>query len=253
MPESDKAIQARLIQALPDIPRWVETRSILLSGRCKVLGLEDESEGLSFVVRDTASESIYVSIVGRPAQSAIAEAVSHGHNEGEVLAVPENRSHVAAALGGWRSVNAVLHTLGDAARMPEVPEGLVRLLPELDAVDLESLPPDLRSELEDAIETSSVCAAFVGGRPVAFCYVGARTESLWDVSIDTLEEHRRRGHAARCVAFMVERMRREGRRPIWNTVASNSASLGLAAKLGFVPVDEMVVFLPPANWSGEPG
>lgn len=76
MPEPDKAIQARLIQTLPDIPRWVETRSILLSGRCEVLGLEDESEGLSFVVRDTASESIYISIVGRPAQC--------GYRAGEV-------------------------------------------------------------------------------------------------------------------------------------------------------------------------
>lgn len=251
MPGPDKAIQARLVRTLPDIPRWVETRSILLSGHCEVLGLEDGGAGLSFVVRDTASESIYVCVVGCPAESAIAEAVSHGHNEGEVLAVPENRAHVAAALGGWRSVNTVLHTLGNTPRMPEVSEGSVRLLPSLDGVDLESLPPDLRSELEDAIETSPVCAAYVGGHPVSFCYVGARTESLWDVSIDTLEEHRRRGHAARCVAFMVEHMQREGRRPIWNAVASNTASLGLAARLGFVPVDEIAVFLPPANWSGE--
>lgn len=80
--------------------------------------------------------------------------------------------------------------------------------------------------------------------------MGSRTESLWDVSIDTLEEHRRQGHAARCVAFMVEHMQREGRRPIWNAVKSNAASLALAARLGFVPVDEMVVFLPPVNWSG---
>lgn len=250
MPGFDKAIQGRLVRALPDIPRWVETRSILLSGHCEVLGLEDAGEGLSFVVRDTETSSIYVSVVGRPAQSAIAEAVSYGHNEGEVLAVPENYSHVAAALGDWRIVKTVLHALGESPRMPEVPEGSVRLLPSLDAVDLESLPPDLRSELEDAIETSPVSAAYVGGHPVAFCYVGARTESLWDVSIDTLEGYRRRGHAARCVAFMVEHMQREGRRPIWNATASNAASLGLAAKLGFVPVDEMVVFLPPANWSG---
>lgn len=251
MPGPDKAIQARLVRALPDIPRWIETRSILLSGHCEVLGLEDGGEGLSFVVRDTGTSSIYASVVGRPAESAIAEAVSYGQNEGEVLAVPENRSHVAAALEGWRSVNTVLHTLGDTPRMPEVPEGSVRLLPSLDVVDLGSLPPDLRAELEDAMETSPVCAAYAGGRPVAFCYVGARTESLWDVSIDTLEEHRRRGHAARCVAFMVEHMQRECWRPVWNAVASNAASLGLAAKLGFVPVDEMVVFLPPANRSGE--
>ncbi|HEX2729847.1 MAG TPA: hypothetical protein VHM16_08825 [Rubrobacteraceae bacterium] len=96
----------------------------------------------------------------------------------------------------------MLHTLGDP-RMPEVPEGLVRLLPSLDAVDLESLPQDLRSELEEAIQMSPVSA---GGRPVTFRYAGARPESLWDVCIDTLEEHRRQRHAARCVALMVEHL-----------------------------------------------
>lgn len=93
--------------------------------------------------------------------------------------------------------------------MPEVPEDSVRLLPSLDGLDLAPLPPDLRSELEDAIEVAPVCAAYADGCPVAFCYVGARTESLWDVSRDTLEGYRRRGYAARCVAFMVEHQQRE--------------------------------------------
>ena len=37
-------------------------------------------------------------------------------------------------------------------------------------------------------------------------------------------------------------MRREGREPVWGALASNTPSLRLAAKLGFVPVDEIVVF-----------
>lgn len=162
MPEPGKAIYARILRTLPDIARWVKTRSILLSGHCEVLGLKDGEE-LSFVVRDTAADEIYVSVVGRPAACAIVKAVSQGQNEGEVLAVPENSSHVAAALGDWRIVDTVLHTLGDTARMLEVPEGSVCLLPSLDGVDLESLPPDLRSELEDAVETSPVCAAYADG------------------------------------------------------------------------------------------
>ena len=75
-------------------------------------------------------------------------------------------------------------------------------LSELDSVD--GLPPGLRAELEIASRRSPVAASFVGGHPVSFCNAAAQTESLWDVSIDTLEEFRTRGHAARCVAFVIE-------------------------------------------------
>ena len=222
----------------------------MLSGRCEVLGL-DEKEELSFVVRESGTDSVYASVVGRPAEGAIAEAVARGRKGGEVLAVTENRSHVAAVLQGWRDVNAVLHTLGDDPRLPDVPEGSVRLIPSLEMVDLESLPPDLRSELEDAARISPIAAAFVGGHPVSFCYAGSQTESLWDVSIDTLDEHRNRGHAGRCVAYMIEHMRQRGKQPVWGAEETNAPSLALAAKLGFVPVDELVVFHAPANRPGE--
>jgi GNAT superfamily N-acetyltransferase len=241
----DKATLDRLLRALPDVPRWVETRSMLLSGRCEVSGLAQEGE-LSFVVRDTGAGAGYASVVGRPDRDAITEAVAHYSEEGEVLAVPENRAHAAAALPGWRCVSTVLHDLGDALRMPDVPEGSARLLPAEEVLDLD-LPQDLRSELRAAVGMSPVAVAFDGDRPVAFCYAASLTEGLWDVSIDTLEGHRRRGHAARCVALLDEHMRRERRRPVWNAATSNAASLGLAARLGFVPVDEMVVFLPPRN------
>ena len=62
--------------------------------------------------------------------------------------------------------------------------------------------------------------------------------------IDTLEGFRNRGHAARCVAFMVEYMKGKDLRPVWGTEEWNRASLGLAAKLGFVPVDSLLVFHP---------
>jgi RimJ/RimL family protein N-acetyltransferase len=65
---------------------------------------------------------------------------------------------------------------------------------------------------------------------------------LWDVSIDTLEEHRGRSLGAAAVRFMIEYMRGEGRDPVWGALESNRASLRLAAKLGFVPVDRIVVF-----------
>ena len=35
-----KATLGRLARVLPDVPRWVETRLMLHSGRCEVFGLE---------------------------------------------------------------------------------------------------------------------------------------------------------------------------------------------------------------------
>ena len=82
-------------------------------------------------------------------------------------------------------------------------------------------------------------------RPAAFCYAGAVTESLWDVSIDTLEPYRRQGYATRCAAFVIEQMRAAGKEPVWGSLFSNVASAQLAARLGFVPVDTIVVFARP--------
>jgi GNAT superfamily N-acetyltransferase len=219
---------------------------MLLSGKCEVLGLE-EGGGLSFVVREPGADPAYASVVGRPSEDAIARAVADAREGGEVLAAPESRSYVAAVLRGWSSVNAVLHTLGDALRLPPASEGSVRLTSSLEALESGSLPPGLRSELEDAVESSPVAAAFVDGRAVSFCYAGAQTEGLWDVSIDTLDEYRNRGHAGRCAAYMIEHMRRKGKRPVWDAEETNWASLALASKLGFVPVDELVVFHAPTD------
>ena len=80
------------------------------------------------------------------------------------------------------------------------------------------------------------------GRPVSFCYPVWRTETLWDVSIDTLESHRRRGFAAHVAGFMIDRMLEDGREPVWGAMASNEATLRLGRGLGFTPAAEIVVF-----------
>lgn len=217
---------------------------MLFSGDCEIFGLKEDQKP-QFVARETGQDPAYASVVGHPTREAIAEAIGRGRKVGEVLAVPENRSHVAAALRGWGSVTAPLHILGEAPCLPNVPEGSVRLVSSLEMVDMESLPPDLHYELKDAVRISPIAATFADGRPVSFCYAGSKTESLWDVSIDTLEGFRNQGYAARCVAFMIRYLRLVGKQPVWCAEETNEASLGLAAKLGFVPVDELVVLHPP--------
>jgi RimJ/RimL family protein N-acetyltransferase len=41
---------------------------------------------------------------------------------------------------------------------------------------------------------------------------------------------------------MIAQMKNRGRSPVWGSVVSNIPSMRLAEKLGFVPVDRLIVF-----------
>jgi GNAT superfamily N-acetyltransferase len=226
---------------LPDLPRWVETRSILLAGRGEVLGLS--LHPLACAVADPAFGSAIV--VGRPPYDVIGEAMALAGPHGSVMAPRESRDWVAGALPELELERALLHVMGTEPSLPQLAPGDVGELgaEEIAALDL---PGELREELrEAAAEGVRIAAALAGGSPVAFCYAGSVTESLWDISIDTLEPWRRRGYAARAVAFEVARFETLGKRPVWGALESNEASRGLARKLGFVPTDEIWVFTAP--------
>ncbi|MGQ9427658.1 GNAT family N-acetyltransferase [Gilvimarinus sp. F26214L] len=76
---------------------------------------------------------------------------------------------------------------------------------------------------------------------MAFAYVASETESLWDVSIDTIQSHRRRGYAAAAVLYLMRKMRAEGKSAVWGALESNRASASLARRLGFVENDGLWV------------
>lgn len=224
----------KLAMALPDIPRWVETRAMLLSNQCEIFGLKEVGE-LSFVVSSTKTKLI--SIVGHPDKNAI-ETVARNNNQGEILTPPESSNHVAEILPDWTPKVALLHLLGDTLHLPHIPEGAVRLLApeEIDFITL--LPSQLKAELKIASETP-IAVTVVDNRPVSFCYAASQTESLWDISIDTLADHRNRSYAAMSVAFMIDYMSKQGKQPVWGAEELNVPSMRLAAKLGFVPMDQI--------------
>jgi hypothetical protein len=141
----------------------------------------------------------------------------------------------------WRAERMIVHRLDPAAGASPLDHSTnVRLLSGDDPLD--HLPPGLRHEMTQAQEFAPVAAVFVDGRAASFCYPCWTTETLWDVSIDTLEAYRGRALAAQAVRLMVAHMRRRGREPVWCALESNGPSLRLAARLGFVPIDEFVVF-----------
>jgi RimJ/RimL family protein N-acetyltransferase len=227
---------------LPDIPRWVEARALLLSGECEIFGLA-ETPRLSVAVRDPSTGSVIV--VGRPSRAALAAATDGIMHDGNVIAMLDDAGWLAETLPGWPRTRAILHLLRDSSRLPP-PCSNVRFL-DPSTIEQIAIPDQLRRELRFGAEDSAIMTTFVDDQPVAFCYAGSITESLWDVSIDTLPQHRRRGYAALCAAHMIRHMTAQGKQPVWGAVAENLASWRLAQKIGFAPVDEIALFEPPTT------
>jgi RimJ/RimL family protein N-acetyltransferase len=231
-----------LAALLPDLPRWVEARDLLLGGACDVFGLRETPE-LSCLVRDASTESVFV--IGSPDFEAIRASVRANVRGGEVIAPLSEEARIAEALPGWRAGRILVHLLGDAPRLPSLQGHEVRFLRAADVGRLDA-PADIVDELTSAAENSPVAATFVEQRAVSFCYAASTTETLWDISIDTLPEFQRHGHAALCVTRVIEHMRTLAKEPVWCSVQTNVPSWRLAAKLGFVVVDELVIFESPA-------
>jgi GNAT superfamily N-acetyltransferase len=234
-------VMESFLTTIPDIPRWVEARSMVISGRGRVLCVEAASiaSGVPSGVIVQADARL-AAVIGQPGASAIHEAAGLAD---ELLAVPENAAWIAQALPDWRSESATLHVLAEPGRLPDVPDGSVRLLAPGELDTIPGMTAELHEELASEIRAGTpIAAALLDARPVAFCYAGPVTEAWWDVSIDTLAPYRRQGHAARCATYMIRRMAEAGKRPIWGAAASNPPSALLAARLGFVAVDTLVVF-----------
>jgi GNAT superfamily N-acetyltransferase len=204
---------------------------MLLTGRAELFGAREGAGRWDFVALHRPSG--LASIIGAPPAEAIDEALVYAQ---EVI----SPTGFALERPGWQGERAVLHTLHRRIR-PQDGAGVAVEFLDPAAIATCPIPDDLREELMGAARFSPIAAALFEGQPVSFCY-GVLTESLWDVSIDTLDGFRRQGFAAACADFMIEAMSAQGKRPVWGALESNVASLRLAIKLGFAPVDELIVY-----------
>ncbi len=244
-----------------DEPRWIDTRGMLLSGRARVHADPARVEaGVIVVVPDSA----LASVVGHPDPALIASVVASLSGDVNVLAQMEDAHHVGGALAGWRRSRALIHVLPAIGSWEHEREPNTRVFTAESAPQLDHVPEGTRRELLDALRgrtvsrfvpgalphagplahpvTVPMAAVWADGRPVSFCYPVWQTETLWDVSIETLDAYRRRGYAARAARTMIRYMRRRGRAPVWGALDTNPASRALAATLGFVENAGIAVF-----------
>lgn len=205
-----------MIADLPDEPRWVEAHGIAGDPaswrRPGVVGSDRAKLVVAYADLDLAALAREF-----PAHTLLA----------------------ASAIAGRHSARAILHTLPEPAALPDY-EGATVL------EDLAGVPAPLADELRG----HRVFAAFVDGVPVSFAYAPWRSTRWFDVSVDTLPGARQLGLGTIVAAELIRRERADGREPVWGADEANHASLRLAARLGFVAVDEIWVSPPKINDHG---
>ncbi len=250
---ADRALVAVALSRVPDLPQWVDTRGMLLSGRASVVVPAERGDtGAIVVVPDLA----LASVVGRPPAPAIANVIASLAGDVNVLAQMEDVDYVARTLEGWRRRRAIVHVLPGVMPWEADVDPHVRVFTRRTAPRFNHVPEPLRHELLDALKGRTVsrfvpghlpaaqgfdselsvpmAAVWADGRPVSFCYPVWQTEAWWDVSIETLPAYRQQGHGARAARTLIRHMRGTGRAPVWGSLETNTASRALAARLGFL-------------------
>src|SRR5688572_548227 len=117
-----------IAKRLPDLPRWVEARALLLSEPCEIFGLKEEPE-LSLVVREPETGTVF--LIGTPEVAAVQAAVQQnvrGERTGEVIAPLEQTSWLAGVLPQWTHKRIIVHTLPDLNLLPEDTSGAADFL-----------------------------------------------------------------------------------------------------------------------------
>lgn len=225
-------LAADVLATLPDLPRWVEARGLLISRRGLVV---DTPDGCRMVCSRADRMVVPTTIELSPQLEAVAAREVPGAT---ILVqdamLPAARFH----LPDWTAEAVTLYTLDEARarawRMPRWPTAPITES-QLRAVD--GLPPDLQDELLAAAAHTPVWAAKLDGRPAAFAYAAQASERWFDVSVDTLEPFRNQGLGrAAAMALIVDRML-HGLLPVWGAVTGNEASHRVARRLGFEAVD----------------
>jgi RimJ/RimL family protein N-acetyltransferase len=240
---SDHRIRQRLAGTLPDTPRWLEARGMLLSGRGRLVGWSQDAQ--EWGVFDDSVVPL-LAFVGAPEARVVVDALTTLRPAAVLIQEADDRS-LSRHLRGWKRERAFLHRLAEGVVLEQsTADAPCRLLvPGEPRTWLRAWPQRERRELAAALDLGLPMAATVtGGEVASVCYAAYETESLWDVSIDTLERYRRRGLAAAAVRCLAAHLAARGLQPAWGAVESNAASFALAARLGFRPAESVLVYEP---------
>jgi len=219
--------------ALPDLPRWVEAHGIAADPASWRREL-----GGGFAVGHDAAHLIV--IAGDPDIAAAAQ-LAEEFADHVVLVAPEDAVLARAVAGaGGLAERALLHVLPSLDDLPDCESAVV--LPA--TAPLDHLRPEVADEIAAARAKAEIWSAWVDGVPVAFAYAVWRSAAYFDISVDVDPSARQLGLGAIVAAAVIRGETANGRAAVWGADEGNTASRGLARRLGFVAVDELWVIAP---------
>ncbi len=94
---------------------------------------------------------------------------------------------------------------------------------------------------EELLEKGLLIAALADGRMVSGALTYARAEVLDDIGVATESAYQRRGLSSACTSALVREIFDEGRRPLWTVFVSNTPSVRISDKLGFMTQTQCTV------------
>jgi hypothetical protein len=232
---------ADVLASLPDLPRWVAARGMLLARRGLALDVDE-------ACRVVCGRKDHLVVPVTIALSAQLETVAMREVPGGSIVLQDIMLPAARYfLPEWNAEPATVFTLpDDKAKSWPLPEWPTAPLTTAQLESAEHVPGPLRDRLVDASTRMPVWGASLDGRPAAFGYASLSTEAWFEISVETLEPARRRGLGrAAAMGIIVDGLLR-GHRPVLSCVRGNEAANGLARRLGFEPVDMLWVLTRPA-------
>lgn len=211
-------LRRALLDVVPDAPTTLEARALLLDPDTVLAG----APAGAVVVHEGHA---LAAVIGAPPVEVLREALA-GLPPGGLLLSARPIPDLGPGWSWEMSVAMVVDGPVGAPAGDPPPRPLV-------AADLDRVPAPYRPELEGALARGPVMAVELDGELIAFAYAPLRTETWFDISVDTFDPHRGRGHGRRVAAALIAAEVARGRRPVWGAVVSNEASRRVAASLGF--------------------
>ena len=232
-PSTLMPLRDQLLRAVPDRPESVEIRGLLLEPSTDVRG--DAAGAVLF-----SAEFSLIALLGEPRDALILDSLRDagdgalGGEGADGWAIIALRPHVHPALEWTR---AAIMTLRDTALLDRAFDAARACVAPLTHDELARVQTAYLAELSAAHAIGTVMCARVDDQLASFAYVGFRSESYFDLSVDTIERMRGRGLAQlTAAALIVDEQKTRGGTPVWSVIESNAPSMGAGRKLGFAEV-----------------
>jgi hypothetical protein len=227
-----ETIDVDVFSQIPDLPRWIDARGLMLSRRGFLV---EAGDGCRLVCGRADGLVVPITFDLSPQIDAIAarEVVGPATILLQEVMLPAARW----LLQDWQAEAATVYALQpERAREWQLPQWQTGPVPP-GHIEAAQVPHALRSTLLDVQSRSPVWAAYADGQPLAFAWSAQTTETWVQVWVETVESARRRGLGrAAAMGLIVDRVLR-GLRPVLRVKTSNAAGIHLAERLGFEPVD----------------